>query len=207
MAIATLTTLPTEILVRICNLLHDSHVPSLEALSLGNKRCFEIAATVLANTITFKISTPAQLSEDVEKCKELLERHPPGLSHHVRRLVIVGCMDSPYCITGHGGANPIWEDTVDDSESEYDEDDPRFDRPVEKKKAKKPTFHFSLPMTTNWNVMHAQIHGFQFESEHGRGVIPLRRDRSLAAPTRGPLTMYLPALRTKVTIIGCLSPA
>jgi hypothetical protein len=174
MAIPTLTTLPTEIPVRICNLLRDSHVPSLEALSLGNKRCFEIAATVLANTITFKISTPAQLSEDVEKCKELLERHPPGLSHHVRRLVIVGCMDSPYCITGHGGANPIWEDTVDESESEYDEDDPRFDRPVEKKKAKKPTFHFSLPTTTNWNVMHAQIHGFQFESEHGRGVIPLR---------------------------------
>ena len=175
MAITTLTTLPTEILVRICNLLHDSHVPSLEAFLLGNKRCFEIAATVLANTITFRISTPAQLSEDVEKCKALLERYPPGLSQHVRRLVIVGRMDSPYCITGYGGADPIWEDTFDESKSEYHQDNPRFNNPIaEKKKAKKPTFHFSLPTTTNWNVMHAQLHGFQSEWEHGRGVIPLR---------------------------------
>lgn len=32
---------------------------------------------------------------------------------------------------------------------------------------------FSLPTTTDWDVTHAWLHGFQFGSEHGRGAIPL----------------------------------
>ncbi|KAK3294271.1 uncharacterized protein B0H64DRAFT_400270 [Chaetomium fimeti] len=181
MAAQTLTTLPTEILVRICSLLYESHILSLEAFSLGNKRCFTIAATVLAHTITFRINTPTQLSEDVDKCKQLLGRHQPGLFQHVRRLVIFGRMDSPYCATGYGGANPNWEDQRyhDDSEDEYDEgelhpDDE--DEPIARKeKRKQITFHFSLPTTDDWDVMHTQLHDFHFESAHGRGAIPLRQ--------------------------------
>ncbi|EAQ87535.1 hypothetical protein CHGG_04154 [Chaetomium globosum CBS 148.51] len=167
-------TLPTAILVHICNLLHDSHIASLEAFSLGNKHCYKIAATVLAHTITFRIRTAAQLSEDVDKCKKLLGRYPPGLFQHVRRLVIVGRMHRPNL----EGCDPLptWEDTIVDlniSESEDNMDDD--DKPVARKtKANKPTFHFSLPTTTDWNIMHAQLHGFQFESEHGRSTIPLR---------------------------------
>ncbi|KAH6856022.1 hypothetical protein B0I37DRAFT_366340 [Chaetomium sp. MPI-CAGE-AT-0009] len=185
MAAPTLTTLPAEILVHICNLLYESHIPSLEAFSLGNKRCFTIAATVLAHTITFKIKTPARLAEDVDKCKELLGRHQLGLHQHVRRLVIFGRMDSPYLAAGYGGTNPNWEDSFDDSDSEDDEEDlgPHIDddeptarkKKKKPKKTKKPTFHFSLPTTTDWEAMHAQLHGFHFESENGRGAIPLRR--------------------------------
>lgn len=174
MAPPTLTTLPTEILVRICSLLYGSHIRSLEAFSLGNKHCFAIAATVLSDTITFNIKKPDQLSRDVDKCKQLLGRHSLGLFQHVRRLVIVGRMDSPYCAKGYGGTNPNWEHDLY-SESEDDEADTDDDELIAlKKKAKRPTFHFSLPTTTNWDLTHAQLHDFRFESEHGRGEIPLR---------------------------------
>lgn len=193
MAAPTLSTLPTEILVHVCNFLYDLHIPSLEAFSLGNKRCFEIAASVRVHTITFRIHIPARLSKDVNKCKALLDRHGAGVFQHVRRLVIVGRMDSPYCAKGYGGMNPIWEDALDKSESEDDEDnrqpDDHHDETVAQKKHKKPTFHFSMPATTDWEATHDQVHDFPFESEHGRGAMTFRRQPDMgyhSAPDHPP---------------------
>ncbi|KAK4149952.1 hypothetical protein C8A00DRAFT_46554 [Chaetomidium leptoderma] len=144
------------ILLRICSLLYESHIPSLEAFLLGNKHCFAIAATVLADTIT-----------------KLLRRHQLDLFQHVRRLVIVGRMDSPYCKTSHGGTNPNWE-LGSDSEGEREDDEPEpIPCPITLRIAKRPTWHFSLPTTTDWDVTQARLHGFQFGSEHGRGAVPL----------------------------------
>lgn len=173
MAGHTLTTLPAEILLRICSLLYESHIPSLKAFLLGSKHCFAIAAAVLADTITFSIDKPAQLFRDVEKCMEALG-HRVDLFQHVRRLVIVGCMDSPYLAVGrHGGLNPNWEDPFDPESNAGDGNNPRNgdDSPV--RKTTRPTWRFSLPTTTDWDVTHGRLHGLQFGSEHGRGTLPL----------------------------------
>jgi hypothetical protein len=192
MAPPTLTALPTEILVRICSLLYESHIPSLQAFSLGNKHSFAIAATILAETITFNINKPAQLSQDVDACKQALRRHQLNLSQHVRRLVIVGRMDTPWVnAAGYGGTNPNWEERSD-SESEDDEDGPRpdeDDKPWLRNKAKRLTWYFSLPTTTDWDVTHARLHGFQFGSEHGRGAIPLTPKGTKGAPDNVPASV------------------
>ena len=159
MAPPTLATLPTEILVRICNLLYDSHTASLAAISRVNKRCFGIAAAVLVDTITFTIENPAQLARDVEECKQRLGRRQPHLFPHVRRLVIIGRMESPYCPPlGDGGPNL----------------DGTYSRRT-KLEAGQPGWRCSIPTTTNWHVAQLQLHGFQFgsEHEHGRCAVPL----------------------------------
>ncbi|KAK4670120.1 uncharacterized protein QC763_207700 [Podospora pseudopauciseta] len=88
----TLTTLPNEVLLRICKLLSDSHFSSLRALSQANRHCFSVAAAALVDTITFYIGDPAQLAQDVENCKQVLQQRNHNLFSHVRRLIIVGCM-------------------------------------------------------------------------------------------------------------------
>ena len=152
MAPPTLTALPAEILFQICSLL-ESHISSLAAFSLANKRIFEIAATCLASTITFEIRNPAQLSRDVETCNQLLRRRQLDLFLHVRRLVIVGSMGNPDGTTGFGGSNPapyMWEVTPD----------------LERKNS--PThFSFSLPKSTRWYVARARLHGLEFGSRRG----------------------------------------
>jgi hypothetical protein len=153
MAPPTLATLPAEIFFRICTLLYDSHTPSLAALSRVNKRCFGIAAAVLVDTITFTIRTPAQLARDVQDCKQRLgKRHP---FTHVRRLVIIGRMESPYC-------PPADEGGVGTDGTYY--------RP-----AMPGGWDFAIPSTTSWHVAQLQVHGFQFgsEQEHGRRTVPL----------------------------------
>ncbi len=152
MAPPTLAALPAEILFRICSLL-ESHISSLAAFSLANKRLFEIASACLASTITFEIKNPAQLSRDVETCKQLLRRHQLDLSQHVRRLVIVGCMGNPDGTTGFGGSNPapyMWEVTPD----------------VERKDGQSH-FSFSLPKSSRWYVTRARLHGLEFGSRCG----------------------------------------
>jgi hypothetical protein len=169
-----LTVLPTEILVCICNILYEAHIPSLAAFSLGNTRCFAIAAPILVDTITFNVRKPAQLSLDVDACKQLLRRRGLDLFQHVRRLVIVGRMGSPWVDTGYGGTNPNWEH-ASDSESEDDDEPWRY-------MVKKPTWHFALPTTTDWEVTRARLHGFQFGSDYGRGAIPLPTKHAAGGP-------------------------
>jgi hypothetical protein len=130
MAPRTLATLPTEVLVRICTLLYDSHTASLAALARVNKRCSGIAAAVLVDTITFTIRNPEELARDVLDCEQLLgKRH---LFADVRRLAIIGRMKSPYCPPPHEGG--------------VGADGTYYRQPIP------GGWHFAMPTTTNWHV-------------------------------------------------------
>ncbi|KAK4171032.1 hypothetical protein QBC36DRAFT_340737 [Triangularia setosa] len=169
MASPTLATLPTEILLRICRLLSDSHFPSLEALAQANRHCFSVAAAVLTDTITFYISKPARLAKDVEHCKRILQQRNHNLFQHVHRLIIVGCMERPHYAIGSDGQNPLQRD---DSDSEADDDAGGADsEPL--RPARKRSWHLSLPSTTDFDTTRANLHGFLSGSAHRRGAIPL----------------------------------
>jgi hypothetical protein len=85
-------------------------------------------------------------------------------------------MASPYDATGHGGLNPNWEDIPVSKRGHDDRNGAGNGNGPAVKKAKKPTWHFSLPTTTDWDVTHGRLHGFSFGSEHSRGAIPLTPD-------------------------------
>jgi hypothetical protein len=166
MAPPTLTVLPTETLVCICTILYESHIPSLAAFSLGNKRCFAIAARFS--------STPSRLTSvslpSFPKMSMRAKITPAARNGSLpTRPAPRHCRPNGQSLGRHRlrWHEPNWEHTPDSESGEV------VDRTWWRYRVKRPTWNFALPTTTDWEITRARLHRFQFGSAHGRGAIPI----------------------------------
>ncbi|KAL4806490.1 hypothetical protein BDV18DRAFT_159664 [Aspergillus unguis] len=84
------TSLPTEVLYQICEVLANEYLPGISALSLVNKHLHAVASKHRFHHLKLQISGPAKLAQDVARWSEILERTSAFSS--VRRLTFWGEM-------------------------------------------------------------------------------------------------------------------
>jgi len=80
--------LPTDVLLIICGHLGERDVESVITFALVCKEWEAIARTLLHQSISFVVTSQAELAEDVKKCNSRLER--TASFKYVRRLEIAG---------------------------------------------------------------------------------------------------------------------
>ncbi|KAM7190675.1 hypothetical protein V8F33_009339 [Rhypophila sp. PSN 637] len=86
----TLFSLPNELQVQICKALDETDTAALWSFAQANRHAYSIAKTRLFHTITFHLTTPQQLAQDVHSCEKLLHRNGDDSFAHVRRVVVTG---------------------------------------------------------------------------------------------------------------------
>ncbi|KAK4213958.1 hypothetical protein QBC37DRAFT_462861 [Rhypophila decipiens] len=85
-----LFSLPNELLIQICKDLDETDTAALWSFAQASKDTYSLAKTHLFHTITFHLTTPKQLTQDVHSCEELLHRNGDDSFGHVRRVVVTG---------------------------------------------------------------------------------------------------------------------